>query len=207
MEPEVTNLNVKVGKLLLRYSLSRRKNSLSGLTLNPIILKWNRERKFLSKAIDKDGSIFDPACGTGATIYSMGIWSQKNIVPYGIEIHPTLVKIANNIHEGNFICGDFCKIRMSGKYDYVYFSAFHNFTFKRDEESYGWIKKIKPIVKYRLIVSGYYFPEHKEFYQDYYKSMDCLNNLLRGEFHPYVDISEPSKSKERAVYFERKYKD
>ncbi len=55
---------------------------------------WERARRPVVDAIDRDGSFLDVGCANGLLMESVAAWSPHRIEPYGLEIAPELAELA-----------------------------------------------------------------------------------------------------------------
>lgn len=58
---------------------------------------WEKERKFITQAINRDGTILDIGCANGFLLRSLQEWSDKNLIPYGIDTYPDRLKLARKM--------------------------------------------------------------------------------------------------------------
>ncbi len=55
---------------------------------------WERARRPVVDAIDRDGRFLDVGCANGLLMESVAAWSPHRIEPYGLEIAPELAELA-----------------------------------------------------------------------------------------------------------------
>lgn len=144
---------------------------------NSVIKLWENCHKFISNAIDKDGTIFDPACGDTTIIKSLALWSKHKLIPYGVDYNEYYIEKAKELnpeYKENFYYSNFNNfdIKKIPVVDYGYYAIFTNHDFI-NEESINWILKLCSIVKYRLIVTIYGDVSDKDY------SISRINNLIK----------------------------
>lgn len=92
---------------------------------------WGLRRKFISKAINKDGTILDIGCAGGMMLWSLMEWSGHKLTPYGVDIVPKYINAAKKLipsHSNNFALLDVRDIRvirdrgLPGSYDFVFWN-------------------------------------------------------------------------------------
>lgn len=57
---------------------------------------WERARRPLLAAVDRDGSFLDIGCANGYLLESLVAWSSHRLEPYGLEIAPELAALARS---------------------------------------------------------------------------------------------------------------
>ena len=78
---------------------------------------WERRRRVIAEAIDRDGSFLDVGCANGLLMETMVMWAVARgyrIEPYGLDISPKLAALArrrlpqwaDRIYEGNVMVWD-----------------------------------------------------------------------------------------------------
>ena len=132
-----------------------------------IFITWENSHKFISNAIDRDGSIFDPACGDATILKTLSLWSSKTLIPYGVDFDIRVLNKARELYpqyKQNFFCEDFINfnIKKIPKVDFGYFAIFDNYDFTEDFQK-KWILKLSSIVDHRLIFSMYGEKNDEEF--------------------------------------------
>lgn len=160
-------------------------------------ITWDLQRQYISKAIDRKGTIFDPACGSCSLFWYLEKWSGHSLIPFGCDIEKDYIELAKQIYpqyRNNFTIGDFSDIHINEKFDYVYFSIFTEF--KVDEsKSIEWINKLSLMFSHRFIITSYGDLSKKEFY----KRIDRIKELLSMQVYDIKGIKHPNHF---GVYFE-----
>lgn len=98
------------------------------------------ERFFISKAINKSGSILDIGCANGFLLRCLQEWCTHSLEPYGIEYKSKLIKKSREIFPSkinNFVKVDFFVLLannftelndygLPAKYDFIYWNVWDN---------------------------------------------------------------------------------
>jgi SAM-dependent methyltransferase len=56
--------------------------------------RWERARRPITDAIDRDGSFLDIGCANGHLLECIVRWSKHRVEPYGLELSPVLAELA-----------------------------------------------------------------------------------------------------------------
>ena len=59
--------------------------------------RWERARRPIASAIDRDGTLLDVGCANGLLMESLVAWARRDgveIEPYGLELIPSLAALA-----------------------------------------------------------------------------------------------------------------
>ena len=57
---------------------------------------WERARRPIAEAVDRDGSFLDIGCANGYLLESIVHWSKHRVEPYGLDFAPELVELARS---------------------------------------------------------------------------------------------------------------
>jgi len=122
---------------------------------------WEKGRRFILLAINKDGSILDYGCANGFLLRSLQEWSEHKLEPYGLDIDEKAIAKAKELFQSNadhFVTPEeIQKGKDFPKYfDFVYWNVWDNWKFERPEET-DLLKKLQTVTKRggRLILGFY----------------------------------------------------
>lgn len=111
---------------------------LNGNFGNPDFEKWKTHRSFISKAIERDGAIFDIGCGNGFFLRCLQEWSGRQLDPYGIDMQERLIEEARGLfplQASHFKVKDvqadpeLSEPGFPASFDFVYWNVWDNFHF------------------------------------------------------------------------------
>jgi len=95
--------------------------------------QWEEQRRFITKAIDRDGTILDIGSANGLFLKSLEAWSDKKLDPYGVDIDAEKIRQAKELYADkpdHFITMD--KSAPEGfpkTFDIVYWNVWDNVDF------------------------------------------------------------------------------
>lgn len=178
-------------------------NSIINTSTRDIQRIWRNGRYYLHTAIDKPGTILDPACGSAAMIYSLSAWSGHELVPNGVDINKEAIDLALQLYPdypANFKLNSFLDQEDLPNCDYSYWAVFIDYDAVSPNLD-RWILKLAPLTNRRLIISNYH-----DFTKSAWASVvSRVQELLGDNFYPAVEVYEHTKpEKNSAVYFDRK---
>ena len=134
---------------------------------------WCRSRRFITSAIDKDGTILDIGCANGFLLRCFQEWSEHVLTPYGFDLNDRFIDEAKELfpqHKEHFRQFDILKLpdtnslTLPSSYDFVYWAVWDNWTFHRQLEIQV-IKSIEAMVKSggKLILGLYHEDRDRSF--------------------------------------------
>ena len=174
---------------------------------NELFEKWERGRKFIAKAINKDGTILDIGCSTGLLLKCLQEWSNHKLIPYGIDIDSKCIRQARKLfllHPNNFIVKNAHNLSESpeygfpAKFDFIYWNIWNrgkwNFEDQRNVSALKIaLKRVSD--KGRLMIFGYHESDKekirriKKIEKSGFKPFKILKNPIGNEFIAWVDKS------------------
>ena len=124
--------------------------------------EWEDKRKFITKAINNNGTILDIGCASGFFLRSLQEWTDYELTPYGIDINGDFIEEAKKLfpqQKEHFMKMDvkdianLSSLGLPSQYDFVYLSIPGNIA---DTEWKALIKTIIiPMVNKRFIIGFY----------------------------------------------------
>lgn len=105
---------------------------------------YETTRFFISRSIDRDGTILDIGCANGFLLRCLQEWSGRTLVPYGVDKDASLIRKAKLLfshHAGNFVVADLSiepdlsRIWPSTRFGYIYWNVWDNYAFKTQKET------------------------------------------------------------------------
>jgi SAM-dependent methyltransferase len=93
--------------------------------------RWDHNRRFISSAIHRDGSILDIGCANGFLLKCLQQWCDHQLIPYGIDVNANKItdatilfaEYAQNFATLSVDClGDITKHGLPAQFDFVYCS-------------------------------------------------------------------------------------
>jgi SAM-dependent methyltransferase len=130
--------------------------------------RWEKARKFISKAFDKPGSVLDIGCANGFLLKSLQFWSKQKLLPYGIDIvEENIIKAKDlfGIHQDNFVAtslGNLLKEyprSLPNQFDYIYWAYWSNLGEIKKESVDILLSHLKPDGK---LIIGFYPEDSKD---------------------------------------------
>jgi SAM-dependent methyltransferase len=99
---------------------------------------WEKTRRFIADAIDRDGSILDYGCANGFLLRSLQEWSGHELVPYGFDIDPKGIEEARGLfpeQKEHFISPEDRRrgADLPKEFDFVYWNVWDNWEFDKQE--------------------------------------------------------------------------
>lgn len=103
--------------------------------------EWEAQRRFLTSAFDRDGSVLDYGCANGFFLRSLQEWTRKNLDPYGVDSNPERIEMARDLFRST--PEHFAEVgqakkamdedRFPGAFDYIYWNVWDNADFLQEE--------------------------------------------------------------------------
>jgi len=135
---------------------------------------WEKMRYFISRSINKNGSILDIGCANGFLLRCLQEWCDYKLEPYGIDKNQKLINQAKELFPSqakNFICENLSdllenslKLSKHGfpaKYDFIYWNVwdFVKFESKKEIDAIG--KILDMTSDNGRLILGFYKPQHE----------------------------------------------
>lgn len=150
---------------------------------------WKRIRRFITKAIHKDGTFLDIGCANGFLMQCLMHWSEYSITPYGIDNREEAIESAKKLLPGysdHFQCLDGDRLDqleaadLPSQYDFVY----RNY-WKADTTKDYASKVISDLLSHvheggRAIIGLYWGISHPQNSHEYKNAMES--------FHSFIDL-------------------
>jgi SAM-dependent methyltransferase len=145
---------------------------------------WERQRKFIAEAINRDGTILDIGCGSGFLLKCLLEWSDHRLIPYGIDNNPKRIELAkmllpkytNNIVEEKVESLDLVGKGLPKTFDFVYWNVWSNYAFQEESMLQAFKLIVGCVADGGRLIMGFY-PNNKEERVYDLKKLDRLKEL------------------------------
>lgn len=169
--------------------------------------KWERKRRFIAQAINKDGSILDIGCANGFLLKCLQEWSGRKLIPYGIDLNQRRIKQAKELfplQADNFIVKDVKKVqnlldlteyKFPPKFDFIYWNIWDPWKFENQEEVSFLKTFLKAVSDGGRLILGFYESDQeknkkiKKLKELGFKFSGTLENRSGKEIIIYIDKS------------------
>lgn len=152
---------------------------------------WKHIRHFITQAIHTDGTFLDVGCANGFLMKCLLDWSNKTIIPFGIDNRPEAIGLAKKLlpeYADNFQCmsGDDLDnletVNLPERYDFVY----RNYWRREDVDSPDHINKIvEELLEHvnddgRLLLGVYWGSSHPEDSKEREHSLEAFHKFINA---------------------------
>lgn len=171
----------RIGMLIEGSCVSNIRN---GYKVLPEYQEWKKHREFIAAAIHKSGTILDIGCANGFLLLCLQNWTDKKLVPYGIDTNYSAVSDARRLfprQRRNFVnigVAELAKPREYGlpsKLDIIYWAVWDNFQFSIKENRKLVSECLKHVKNGGRLILGFYDPSRR-------KNLRRISQLRGGGF-------------------------
>ncbi len=159
--------------------------------------EWERARRFITLAINKDGSFLDYGSANGLLLKSLQVWSPYKIDPYGLDIDKKAIEKAKELFPNqtdHFVTPEDAEIAKNfpKNFDFVYWNVWDNYEIRHNDSL---IKKLKGSTNNggRLILG---------FYESKESNKKKIEQLITLGFKSSQIIENPAGGDEMIVWFD-----
>ena len=150
---------------------------------------WERQRRFIAGAINKDGTILDVGCASGLLLKCLLEWSDYRVTPYGFDNNPKRIQLAKQLlpeHATNIVEADVKNLDLAAKglpktYDFVYWNVWEDFVFQEGSRLDAFNSILECVRTDGRLIMGFY-PNNKEEKERDLKKLDRLKKLNVSNF-------------------------
>lgn len=167
---------------------------------------WERDRRFIADAINKDGSILDYGSANGFLLRSLQEWSNHKLDPYGVDTNKEALKEAKNLFpqlKNHFLTPEEAKRakEFPQQFDSVYWAVGDNLDFEKSEDMDWFGENLTNAKEGGRFIVGFYdtkennYRRIKQLQNNGIKFSSILENPLGGnEVIAWIDVPEVQKT-------------